>query len=157
MNTSNLSQLLVLNRSISAPGPKRTRPGWSGRNPLLHLTVAKGSACQVNPALSRAEHGSTLPSRRGLATGLTFVGMLLVIILAASFVVGMQRVRYVRQNYHLSLQLKQREREVDLAQRAYHALAAFAAVQGAQTSDLAEMRRAALPMPVTAPKRGNRS
>jgi uncharacterized protein HemX len=48
------------------------------------------------------------------------------------FCSGLARVRRVRQNYQVSLQLRQNERELHQVQRAYHALEAYVAAQAAR-------------------------
>jgi hypothetical protein len=105
----------------------------------------------VFPALLEPETGSAGGGAKRV--GAIFAGGIAVAFIGVlvALVTGMERVHYVRENYQLSVQLRQRERELHQAQRAYQALAAYVAVQSAREPE-AELRQASLTAPAARTK-----
>jgi hypothetical protein len=71
-----------------------------------------------------------------LLTGLGVVGL---------FCLGAVRVHRVRHNYQVSLELRQRERELHHVQRAYRALEAYVASQQVRDLQRAELSKVSGP------------
>jgi hypothetical protein len=71
------------------------------------------------------------------------------------FWLGLSRVHKVRQSYQLSLQLRQRERDLHHVQRAYHALEAYVAAQTVREWQQPQLAKATVPSVIL--KRATRS
>jgi hypothetical protein len=152
MNSPNLGRLLCCSGGIELPKSYR-EPLKSGtlKRPSYLLCPKMVSLKPVWPALLPAE---TFPAGGGKRRpGAGFVGGIAIAFTGVllALVTGMERVHYVRENYQLSVQLRQRERELHQAQRAYQALAAYVAVQSAREPE-AELRQASLATPVARTK-----
>jgi hypothetical protein len=151
MNAPNFGRLLVLGqtRRQTAPNPFRLAKTPSARGPSF-MAVREVSLAPVHPLLSTEREGRHSAGRSRRGTGFLAGGLALV---AASFLMlmlsGFQRVDHARERYQLSNQIQRRERELKQVQRAYHALAAYVAVQKVNDAQvLAQQNSTAKPVKI---------
>jgi hypothetical protein len=147
MNMTQRGSLLLINGALSFQGPPsiHVERVWKSRYLGPLATIRPVDWTPVRLPLEAAE-GSASPKRRLAAVlcgGATVVGLAAAIY----FAVGMQRMQEVRRTYQVSLQLRQRERQLSQAQRAYRGLEAYVAVQRAWDIQQAELARVAAPTP----------
>jgi hypothetical protein len=150
----NSIQLLVLNRVLRLPA--RTPVPRRAQLPPHLMPWKPADLGPVRPVLADPKESLGGQQWPKATTGV----WISVVVLAFAcgiglFCSGLARVHRLRQNYQVSLQLRQNERELHQVQRAYHSLEAYVAAQAAR--DFQQLQLTKVVNPPATLKRTTRS
>jgi hypothetical protein len=153
MNSPRFAQLLLVNREVRLPAVVRA----AGPAPRLSCLMQPHppSAGPIRPALADLDEFPGHERRRSASAIWVSAVVLAFACVVGLFSLSLARVHRVRQAYEVSVQLRQRERELHQVQRAYRALEAYVATQAAR--DFQQPQLTKVSTPPAALKRTNRS